>query len=73
MQDQDIRIEDLTVFIDPVDGTKSFINNNLSNVSNLIGVVHDNKPLFGVVNWLFAEEPCIYFGGPLTGLFTMKN
>ena len=48
--------EKAVVWIDPLDGTKEFINGNLSAVTVLIGLAIDGKPKLGVVHHPFKSN-----------------
>lgn len=57
--------------LDPIDGTKSFIH-GIPLFSNLVGVLHDDQPLIGVINvpalaetvYAARGEGCWYSRGP---------
>jgi len=49
-------ISDLTLFIDPIDATKEFTEGLYSNVTILIGITYQNKPLAGVVYQPWSED-----------------
>eukprot|EP01016_Furgasonia_blochmanni_P049329 TRINITY_DN7477_c0_g1_i1.p1 TRINITY_DN7477_c0_g1~~TRINITY_DN7477_c0_g1_i1.p1 ORF type:complete len:333 (-),score=44.12 TRINITY_DN7477_c0_g1_i1:282-1280(-) len=63
-------VEDLTIFIDPLDGTLDFVRGGLDCVTTLIGVANKGKPLIGLVakHYVMNElnkpkfQPRIYFG-----------
>jgi 3'-phosphoadenosine 5'-phosphosulfate (PAPS) 3'-phosphatase len=64
----------VSIFVDPLDGTKSYTRGEYDCVSILIGVVLDNEPVFGVVGKPFGytgytpilDSECVtIFGGPL--------
>ena len=43
-------IEDTIVWIDPLDGTLSYVKNELDAVTVLIGVSHKKSPLMGIIS-----------------------
>ena len=49
-------IKDAVVWIDPLDGTKDFVDGNLSAVTVLIGLSLKGKSRIGVVHNPFSEE-----------------
>jgi len=46
---EEIDADRVSVFIDPLDGTKNYANKRYDSVTILIAIVVDNTPLFGVV------------------------
>ena len=61
---QMIPSEKLTIWVDPLDGTLSFVKKDLIGVTCLIGVALDNNPIFGVIHHTYAENMPTYYGGP---------
>jgi 3'(2'), 5'-bisphosphate nucleotidase len=66
----------VSVIVDPLDGTKSFAQNDYDPVSILIAVILDNEPVFGVIGKPFGytgltpilDTGCVsIYGGPLLG------
>ena len=51
-----VRLEDLVVFIDPLDGTREFVQGRLESVQTLIGVAWRGRAIAGVVGLPFHEE-----------------
>jgi 3'-phosphoadenosine 5'-phosphosulfate (PAPS) 3'-phosphatase len=49
-------IKDAVVWIDPLDGTRDFVDGNLSAVTVLIGLSLQGKSRIGVVHNPFSEE-----------------
>ena len=47
---------ELCVWIDPIDNTKGFINNQLEAVTILIGLTRNNRPYLGIVTTPYAVE-----------------
>ena len=48
-------IEDLCVWIDPIDGTLGFVENRIEDVSVLIGISEKKKASIGVVGIPFTK------------------
>jgi len=73
---QDIRVDDetdtvplsdVTIFVDPLDGTREFVECRLSNCQSLIGITVDRIPVAGVMGIPFPDgsldlEPTIVYG-----------
>ena len=64
-------LQDSTIWIDPLDGTLSYVDHELNAVCTLIGVSHKSRPLLGLVAQYyevtagsnnFLYNPKIYFG-----------
>uniref|UniRef100_A0A672J145 3'(2'),5'-bisphosphate nucleotidase 1 n=1 Tax=Salarias fasciatus TaxID=181472 RepID=A0A672J145_SALFA len=50
---QELKEEELVVWVDPVDGTKEYTEGLLDNVTVLIGIAHGGKVVAGVINQPF--------------------
>jgi len=50
---EELDINLLTVFVDPLDGTREFVEGRLPNVQSLIGVTYKGTPLMGAVGLPF--------------------
>ena len=61
---RELPMDRLVVWIDPLDATRSYVNGNLSDVTCLIGVAMDGRPVLGIINHMFAENSPTYYGGP---------
>lgn len=48
--------EDLSVWIDPIDGTRELCAGRLENVTCMIGVVYKNNPIMGLVHRPYVER-----------------
>ena len=48
-------IEEITLWIDPLDGTICFVSDDLAGVTCMIGIAHKEKPIFGVIGHPFAS------------------
>lgn len=62
-------VDEVVVWVDPLDGTLSYVKEEYDAVTTLIGVSIANKPLMGVIGQpyrlkdsAFSFEPKIYFG-----------
>lgn len=55
---KDINVKDLCVFIDPLDGTKEFLNGNLQAVLILIGISYKGQAIAGVMNRTYGDIYC---------------
>ncbi|KAH7831451.1 putative biphosphate nucleotidase [Monocercomonoides exilis] len=49
-------LDDILLFIDPLDGTYDFINERLGNVSILIGISSKSKPIAGIIHFPFMKD-----------------
>ena len=65
--------EDLCVWVDPLDGTISFLKQDWLGVTCLIGVTYLGRPIFGVIHHTFADQTPTYWGGPSIGMYTSLN
>lgn len=54
--DVEVDMNDITIFIDPMDGTREFVEGRFQNVQCLIGVCHKNIPICGVIGLPFVNE-----------------
>jgi 3'-phosphoadenosine 5'-phosphosulfate (PAPS) 3'-phosphatase len=54
--DVDVDIDDITIYIDPMDGTREFVEGRYRNVQCLIGVCHKDLPICGVIGLPFVNE-----------------
>ena len=55
VQDDQIPIEELTLFVDPLDGTREFVEGRLQNVACLIGISRNKRSLAGVIGLPFPD------------------
>jgi len=51
----EVPIEDLTIFIDPLDGTHEFVQRRVHNSTSLIGIAYHGNPIAGVISSPFAD------------------
>lgn len=68
--------EDLTVWIDPLDGTKGFTEGHIHHITCIIGISVKNRPRLGIIHKPFSSFPfpgCgrTYVGVPESGLFAI--
>lgn len=63
-------VENLTVWIDPIDGTREFVKGPFDVVTTLIGISYMGSPLAGVIYCPFTGE--MYFGGLGVGVFSNR-
>lgn len=65
--------EDMTIWIDPLDGTKGFTEGHLAHITGMIGVTVNQRPKIGVIHKPFYNvayrQGRTYFGTPETGVF----
>jgi 3'-phosphoadenosine 5'-phosphosulfate (PAPS) 3'-phosphatase len=54
--DVDVDMNDITLYIDPMDGTREFVEGRYRNVQCLIGVCHKNLPICGVIGLPFVNQ-----------------
>eukprot|EP00934_Nitzschia_sp_Nitz4_P006016 Nitzschia sp. Nitz4//scaffold131_size63436//25536//27848//NITZ4_006272-RA/size63436-processed-gene-0.116-mRNA-1//-1//CDS//3329535259//6006//frame0 len=64
--DEQIPLEDLALFVDPLDGTREFVEGRLQNVGCLIGIARKCRPIAGVIGVPFPggsvdEPPRIHY------------
>jgi len=59
-------LEDITLYVDPIDGTKDFTEGLFSSVTVLIGIVLKNRPIAGVVYQPWSEDNKNAPKGPLS-------
>lgn len=69
--DQNVDLDDIVVYIDPLDGTKAFTEGQLNQVTSLIGVSYKQEPYIGVISQIWDRhntadgyqfDPTVYFG-----------
>eukprot|EP00980_Cylindrotheca_fusiformis_P026420 scaffold16140_cov212-Cylindrotheca_fusiformis.AAC.1 len=76
IQDYQVNPSRVSVFVDPLDGTKAYAQGEYETVSILAGIVLDHKPCFGVICKPFGykghpsvlDTGCVaFYGGTLLG------
>jgi len=50
-----VNIKDVVIFIDPLDGTREFVEQRLGNVQCLVGIVYKGKPIAGIIGLPFSS------------------
>ena len=65
----DITNSEISLFVDPIDGTKSLIRKNYNLVTCLFGLCIDNKPFIGFIHYVFDKDNKTYFNFPSHGIF----
>ena len=55
LRDEEIPLEELALFVDPLDGTREFVEGRLKNVACLIGITRNNRPVAGVIGLPFPD------------------
>ena len=55
MNDESIPLDEIALFVDPLDGTREFVEGRLQNVACLIGISRNNRPIAGVISLPFPE------------------
>jgi 3'-phosphoadenosine 5'-phosphosulfate (PAPS) 3'-phosphatase len=53
--DEEIPLDELVIFVDPVDGTREFVEGRLKNVACLIGIARNSRPIAGVIGVPFPD------------------
>jgi len=56
LSDDDVPMEELVVFVDPLDGTREFVEGRLHNVACLVGIARHGRALCGVVGIPFSKQ-----------------
>ena len=58
IEDEQLNLKDITIFIDPLDGTREFVEGRLENVACLIGISKNNRAIAGVIGLPFPNGKC---------------
>lgn len=70
---EELQSTDVAVWIDPIDGSKAFVDGELENVSHMIGITVGGRPLVGIIHKPFTEKrrnsSRTYVGSTESGLF----
>ena len=64
---EDIRqidLEEITIWVDPLDGTKNFVKGDVLGVTSIIGICRAGRPILGIIHHPFDEAKPTYYGGP---------
>ncbi|CAD7970491.1 unnamed protein product, partial [Amoebophrya sp. A25] len=64
-----VPLKAVTIFVDPLDGTREFVDNRLQNVETLIGIALNGRPVAGVIGLPFWKKESIELvdGGTAVG------
>lgn len=65
----DITNSEISIFVDPIDGTKSLIKKNYDPVTCLFGLCINNQPYIGFIHFVFNKDNKTYFNFPSHGIF----
>lgn len=60
-----VAVDELTVFVDPVDGTREFVEGRLGAVQTLVGVARRGRAIAGAIGLPFPADgsaPCVVYG-----------
>ena len=73
---EELKEEDMTIWIDPLDGSKGFTEGHIHHLTCIIGISFNNRPRLGIVHKPFSDHPypgCgrTYIGIPESGLFSV--
>jgi len=79
--DREFNLDDLVVYVDPLDGTKSFVEGKLVDVTTLVGLAYKSEPLLGIITQQWPESkdqfaPIAYvgmFGAPNVHVIRLKG
>jgi len=63
--------KDVVVWVDPLDGTKCFVDGRYEWVTTLVGIAYKGTPIAGVVNYPFSGE--LIWGAIGVGVFSGKS
>jgi len=71
---EDVLVDDLCLFIDPIDSTEQFIKRNYLPVTSLVGITKDSKPFIGFIHYPLYEgkenNSLTFFNIPNKGIFS---
>jgi len=63
----------MVIWIDPLDGTKGFVEGHLNHITSMIGLAIGNRPRAGIIHKPFYDQRIhmqrTYFGTPECGVF----
>lgn len=70
---REIKDEELSIYIDPIDSTEQFIKRNFSPVTSLLGITRNEEPFVGFIYFPYYEgksdNSLVYFNLPTKGIF----
>ena len=55
VEDDELPLEEIALFVDPLDGTREFVEGRLQNVACLIGISRNSRPIAGVIGLPFPD------------------
>lgn len=69
-----IKLSDLTIWVDPLDGTQELLDGNIDGVAILIGIAYEGRPIAGIMHQPFVKNEegtygITWYGGPGFGVF----
>ena len=65
----DITHSEISIFVDPIDGTRSLIKKYYDPVTCLLGLCINNEPYMGFIHYVFSNDNKTYFNFPSLGIF----
>eukprot|EP01043_Picozoa_sp_COSAG02_P037914 COSAG02_NODE_2883_length_7817_cov_7.827805_4_plen_263_part_00 len=71
-QDRSLRLADLLLWLDPLDGTRSFVDRRPGDVTTMLGVTHNGAPVAGIVAFPLDDSRRTVWGGPGLGLYNIE-
>lgn len=72
-QESTVRLADLVLWLDPLDGTRSFVDRRPADVTTLLGIAHRGSPLVGIVAFPLDDSRKTVWGGPRIGLHNVDS
>jgi len=70
---KELEAQNITIWVDPLDGTKNFTLGDTLGVTTMIGIAYRGSPLFGVLHHVFSDGPSTYWGGGALGVFRTED
>jgi 3'-phosphoadenosine 5'-phosphosulfate (PAPS) 3'-phosphatase len=55
IEDEELPLDEISLFVDPLDGTREFVEGRLQNVACLIGIARNDRPIAGVIGLPFPD------------------
>lgn len=71
-QGRTVRLEDLVLWLDPLDGTRSFVDRRPGDVTTMLGITHRGAPLVGIIAFPLDDFRKTVWGGPGFGLYNIE-
>jgi 3'-phosphoadenosine 5'-phosphosulfate (PAPS) 3'-phosphatase len=70
-------MQDIAVWIDPIDGSKALADGDIEHVTNMIGITVGGRPIVGIIHKPFASKQKnssrTYVGSIESGLFFLDH